>query len=152
MVVFTKIDHLDPGQTVEDVIQESGECFRDILKKTNNRKLAVNNKKPNGEEPEQLIETVELMLACNEGRHYRSALYEQIATRLETYGCKNIAEMRDLVDKHPWFVLRILVVMACVGVFGLGWLGMLAALITFVCAIVVLIYESIVGKRYKIKS
>ena len=144
MVVFTKIDQLEPEQTVEDIIQESGECFRDILTKTNNRNLAVNNRNPNGEEPEQLIETVELMLACNGGRHYTSALYKQVATRLEIYGCGNFAEMRVVADKHPWVLLSIVGFLTSVGVFGFGWF---LALITYAMVFFTLLYESIIGER-----
>ena len=144
MVVFTKADHLDRQQTTEEVIQSSGEGLRDILKQNNNRWLAVNNKNPSGDEPEQLIEIVELMLACNEGRHYTSTMYKQVATRLQAYGCGSFAEMRAVADQHPWVLLSIVWFMTGVGAFGFGWLY---ALITYAFVFFTLIYESIMGDK-----
>ncbi|XP_072043037.1 GTPase IMAP family member 8-like [Amphiura filiformis] len=144
VIIFTKADHLSEDQTAEEVIQTSGEGIKEILKQNNNRWLAFNNKKPTGDEPEQLIEAVELMLACNEGCHYTSNMYQQVATRLQAYGAGNIAEMRQMADKHPWVVLSIVSLMTGVGMFGFGWLYVI---ITWVAVVFTLIREYIIGKR-----
>ena len=58
VVVFTNADRLE-NQTIEEVIQSSGDALKKIFEKTNNCWLAFNNRDPSGDEPKQLFEIVE---------------------------------------------------------------------------------------------
>ena len=147
--MFTHKDNLQTQQTADTVVENSPQGLLDVLKKNNNRWLAFNNNDPDGNEPEQLIEKVEIMLACNEGRHYRDTGYDQITKRLKAYGCGTIAEMHVEAEKNPWVLLSIIGILTGTGAlgFGFGWLGSLIAyaLVFFKLIFVKFIYEKIMG-------
>ena len=142
-MIFTKADQLDRGQTIEEIIRTSGSGLKDILRLNNNRWLAFNNKEPTGDEPEKVMETVELMLACNEGRHYTSNMYTQVVTRLQAYGAGNLAEMRAVIDRNPMAIFGVISVLISTPAFGFGFL---MAAITVVCVFFTILYERVIGK------
>ena len=94
VVIVTKADERNPVE----VLESSPGCIKDLPTKVNTRCLAFNNLKPNGDQREKLFETVSIMLACNDGRHYSSGIYTQVATRLQAYGSGRMYSLRALAD------------------------------------------------------
>ena len=142
IVIFTKTDNLDENQTPEGVIRQNAK-LSELQRKTNNRWVGFNNKEPTGDEPEEVMETVELMLACNDGQHYSSSLYTRVAKRLTAYGAGTVAEMRAMADDHPWIMLAIVGILLATPALGVGYL---VAGATFVTGFFTISYERYMGR------
>jgi hypothetical protein len=80
IVIFTREDQLDEGQTLDDFISSSS-ALRELMTICGNRKLAINNKltgQPLEKKTQQLRRMIQEMVNNNNGNYYTNAEYQRI--------------------------------------------------------------------------
>ena len=97
VVIVTKGDG---SKTALEVLATAPGKIKDIPKKVNKRCLAFDNLEPNGDEREELLETISIMLACNGYRHYSSSIYTQVESRLRAYGSGRMYTLRQRFSNY----------------------------------------------------
>ncbi|CAF3134806.1 unnamed protein product [Rotaria sp. Silwood2] len=80
VVIFTRQDQLEEGQTIDEFISSSDE-LQELVNSCGNRKLALNNKL-NGEQLDRvtrgLLQIIDQMVQRNNGNYYTNAEYQRI--------------------------------------------------------------------------
>ena len=100
------VDMLD-DTTIEKVLEDTTDFMKDLLAKVDNRWIPFNNRNPTGDERQKLLETISIMLACNDGRHYSSSIYTTLTTRLQAYGSGNMYSLRGLADNKAVMLVMV---------------------------------------------
>jgi hypothetical protein len=82
IVIFTREDQLEAGQTLDDFISESKlPALEELITICGNRKLAINNKltgQPLVKKTQQLLRMIQEMVNNNNGTYYTNAEYQRI--------------------------------------------------------------------------
>lgn len=80
IVIFTRADQLEEGQTLDEFIHSSSE-LRQFVNVCGNRKLAFNNKlagQPLKRKIQELLKMIQEMVNNNNGTYYTNAEYQRI--------------------------------------------------------------------------
>ena len=80
LVVFTREDELDDGQTIDDFVHSSHE-LEELVRICGNRKFVINNRlsgKPLETKTNGLLRMIDQMVQSNNGDYYTNAEYQRI--------------------------------------------------------------------------
>jgi hypothetical protein len=81
IIVFTRVDQLEEGQTLQEFIRNAKPELRELVQACGNRTIGINNRL-NGEKLEKktkdLIQMIENMVRNNNGTYYTNEKYQQI--------------------------------------------------------------------------
>ncbi|XP_012298785.1 GTPase IMAP family member 7 [Aotus nancymaae] len=88
VILFTRKDELEEGQTLDDFIVDADVNLKSILKECGNRCCAFGNSRETSEAEEEaqvkeLVELVEKMVQCNKGAYFSDAIYKDTEERLK---------------------------------------------------------------------
>ncbi|CAF1303856.1 unnamed protein product [Rotaria sordida] len=96
IVIFTREDQLDEGQTIDDFINRSDE-LKDLIQKCGNRKFTINNKingEPLDRKTKQLLQMIDRMVQNNNGNYYTNDEYQRIERQRKEEKAKREEEER----------------------------------------------------------
>ncbi|CAF0792258.1 unnamed protein product [Rotaria sordida] len=80
IVVFTREDQLEEGQTIDDFINSSDQ-LKELVQCCGNHKFAINNKlngQPLKIKIDQLLRMIDQMVQSNRGKYYTNDMYQKI--------------------------------------------------------------------------
>ena len=102
ILIFTREDQLDPGQTLDNFISSSSD-LQELASTCGNRKIAINNKL-NGEllerKTKELVQMIEGMVAMNNGTYYTNAEYQRIEAERRAEQQRREQEERDRKQRY----------------------------------------------------
>jgi GTPase Era involved in 16S rRNA processing len=102
ILIFTREDQLDEGQTLEQFIRSSKD-LQELVSICGNRKMAINNKL-NGDlldrKTKELVQIIEEMVRMNNGTYYTNAEYQRIEAQRRAEQQKREQEERDRKQRY----------------------------------------------------
>ena len=102
ILIFTREDQLDEGQTLEQFISSSRD-LQDLVKSCGDRKMAINNKL-NGDQLERktkgLVQMIEQMVGMNNGTYYTNAEYQRIEAQRRAEQQRREQEERERKQRY----------------------------------------------------
>ncbi|XP_058875242.1 GTPase IMAP family member 9-like [Acipenser ruthenus] len=99
MVLFTRVDDLEEGETIEQYVKEAEDDLKKLLKQCGNWYHAFNNKeKKDRTQVTKLIEKIEAMVTANNNTYYTTEMYQQAEAAIQKRVEEIMKEKKEEID------------------------------------------------------
>ncbi|MGH0168111.1 UNVERIFIED_CONTAM: hypothetical protein FKN15_053608, partial [Acipenser sinensis] len=99
MVLFTRVDDLEEGETIEQYVKEAEGDLEQLLMECGYRYHAFNNKEKNDRtQVTKLIEKIEAMVTANDNTYYTSEMYKQVNEKIEGRVIEIMKKKKEEID------------------------------------------------------
>ncbi|MGH0168110.1 UNVERIFIED_CONTAM: hypothetical protein FKN15_053607 [Acipenser sinensis] len=99
MVLFTRVDDLEEGETIEQYVKEAEDDLEQLLMECGYRYHAFNNREKNDRtQVTKLIEKIEAMMTANNNTHYTSEMLQQVNKKIEQRVIEFMKKKKEQID------------------------------------------------------